>query len=222
LRAPEHARRQDQQDNPMIRRTFLAGALLATCVTLAACAAEGYDQAGHSKATATFAGGCFWCVEEAFDAVDGVLSTTSGYTGGQRRNPTYEQVSSGETGHVEAVRVVFDPSKVSYEKLLEVFWRNVDAVDAGGQFCDRGSQYRAAVFYHSNEQRQQAEASKADIAARLGQAVVTDIVAAGPFYQADEYHQDYYKRNPLRYKFYKWNCGRAQRLEALWGKESAR
>jgi peptide-methionine (S)-S-oxide reductase len=206
----------------MMRRTFLVGALLSICVTLAACAAEGYEQAGQSKATATFAGGCFWCVEEAFDAVDGVLSTTSGYTGGQRPNPTYEQVSSGETGHIEAVRVVFDPSKVSYEKLLEVFWRNVDAVDAGGQFCDRGGQYRAAVFYHSTEQKQQAEASKATIAARLGQAVVTDIVSAGPFYPAEEYHQDYYKRNPLRYKLYKWNCGRAQRLEKLWGKEPAR
>lgn len=167
---------------------------------------------------ATFAAGCFWCVEEAFDKVDGVVSTTSGYTGGRTPNPTYEQVSAGDTGHTEAVQVTYDPSKVSYETLLRTFWQNVDAVDAGGQFCDRGSQYRSGIYVHSQEQRQQAEASKTQIAARLGKRIATEIVGAGPFYKAEEYHQDYYKKNPVRYKFYKWNCGRAQRLEELWGR----
>ncbi|MGH8982445.1 MAG: peptide-methionine (S)-S-oxide reductase MsrA [Acidimicrobiia bacterium] len=168
--------------------------------------------------TATFAAGCFWCVEEAFDKVAGVVATTSGYTAGTTTNPTYEQVSAGGTGHTEAVQVTYDPAKVSYETLLETFWRNVDAVDAGGQFCDRGSQYRSGIYVHSPAQQQQAEASKTQIAAQLGKSVATEIVAAGPFYKAEGYHQDYYKKNPVRYKFYKWNCGRAQRLEALWGK----
>ncbi len=168
--------------------------------------------------TATFAAGCFWCVEEAFDKVAGVIATTSGFTAGHTPNPTYEQVSSGGTGHTEAVQVTYDPAKVSYETLLKTFWRNVDAVDAGGQFCDRGSQYRSGIYVHSPAQQQQAEASKTQIAAQLGKSVATEIVSAGPFYQAEGYHQDYYKKNPVRYKFYKWNCGRAQRLEALWGK----
>lgn len=201
------------------------------------CSAEGNAAAGlqnkergtsRSAATggdgqtekATFAAGCFWCVEEAFDKVDGVLSTTSGYTGGRKANPTYEEVSSGATGHTEAVEVIYDPSKVSYETLLQQFWRNVDPLDAGGQFCDRGSQYRSAIFYHSAEQQQQAEASKKEIAAQLGQPIATEIAQAGVFYKAEGYHQDYYKINPVRYRFYKWNCGRARRLEDLWGKTS--
>ena len=171
----------------------------------------------QETATATFAAGCFWCVEEAFDKVDGVLTTTSGYIGGRTANPTYEQVSSGGTGHTEALQVTYDPSRVTYETLLRTFWHNVDPLDAGGQFCDRGSQYRSGIFYHSDEQRQQAEASKQRVAAQLGKPVVTEIVSAGPFYKAEEYHQGYHERNPVRYKFYKWNCRRAQRLEALWG-----
>lgn len=171
-----------------------------------------------NRATAIFAAGCFWCVEEAFDGVPGVLSTTSGYTGGRTPNPTYEQVSSGGTGHTEAVEVTYDPSRVSYETLLQTFWRNVDAVDSGGQFCDRGSQYRSGIFFHSAEQQQLANASKKQMAEKLGKPIATEILPAGPFYKAEEYHQDYYKKNPLRYKFYKWNCGRAQRLEELWGK----
>jgi peptide-methionine (S)-S-oxide reductase len=171
----------------------------------------------QETATATFAAGCFWCVEEAFDKVDGVVTTTSGYIGGRTANPTYEQVSSGGTGHAEALQVTYDPSRVSYETLLRTFWRNVDPLDAGGQFCDRGSQYRSGIFYHSDEQRRQAEASKQRVAAQLGKPVVTEIVSAGPFYKAEEYHQGYHDKNPVRYKFYKWNCGRAQRLEQLWG-----
>lgn len=173
------------------------------------------------RETATFAAGCFWCVEEAFDKVAGVIATTSGYTAGRTTNPTYEQVSSGGTGHTEAVQVTYDPSKVDYATLLEVFWRNVDAVDGGGQFCDRGSQYRSGIYVHSEQQRTLAEASKARIAARLGKPVASEIAAAGPFYPAETYHQDYYKKNSVRYRFYKWNCGRAQRLEELWGKPSA-
>lgn len=168
--------------------------------------------------TATFAAGCFWCVEEAFDKVAGVIATTSGYTAGHAPKPTYEQVSSGGTGHTEAVQVTYDPAKVTYEALLTTFWRNVDAVAAGGQFCDRGSQYRSGIYVHSSAQRQQAEASKAKVAAQLGKAIATEIVSAGPFYEAEGYHQDYHNKNAVRYKFYKWNCGRAQRLEALWGK----
>ena len=168
--------------------------------------------------TAVFVAGCFWCVEEAFDKLTGVIATTSGYTAGRTPNPTYEQVSSGTTGHTEALRVTYDPSKVSYETLLQHFWRNVDAVDGGGQFCDRGSQYRSGIYYQSDEQKRQAEASKTRIAAQLGKPVATEILAAGAFYPAEGYHQDYYKKNPVRYKFYKWNCGRAQRLEELWGK----
>lgn len=175
-------------------------------------------QTAPSKATATFAGGCFWCVEEAFDKVNGVQSTTSGYMGGRIANPTYEQVSSGGTGHVEAVQVVFDPAKVSYATLLETFWHNIDALDGGGQFCDRGEQYRSVIFFHTTDQQQQADASKARAAATLGKPIATRIVQAGPFYPAEGYHQDYYKKNPVRYRFYKWNCGRAQRLDELWGK----
>ncbi len=180
--------------------------------------AAGQSGSSPPRATATFAGGCFWCMEPPFDALDGVLSTTSGYIGGRTPNPTYEQVSGGGTGHFEALEITYDPSKITYEKLLDVFWRNVDAVDGGGQFCDRGTQYLSAIFYHSEEQQREAEASKQQVATRLGKTVATGVVKAAPFYRAEEYHQDYYKKNPVRYKFYKWNCGRAQRLEALWGK----
>jgi len=166
---------------------------------------------------ATFAGGCFWCVESDFDKVEGVLSTTSGYTGGTLPNPTYEQVSAGGTGHAEAVEVVYDPAKVTYAKLLDVFWHNHDPLAKNAQFCDHGNQYRAAIFYHDGEQHRLADESKQAIQARFKQPIQTQIVAAGPFYKAEEYHQDYYLKNPVRYKFYRFNCGRDQRLEQLWG-----
>ena len=175
------------------------------------------------KAVAIFAGGCFWCVEQAFDAVDGVVSTTSGYIGGHTRSPTYKQISRGGTGHAEAVKVVYDPKKVSYRQLLKVFWRNIDPITPNAQFCDRGSQYRSAVFYLNEQQRKLAEASKARIAksGRFHSPIVTEIVMASQFYAAETYHQDYYQKNPLRYRYYKYACGRAQRLEKLWGKKGS-
>ena len=174
------------------------------------------------QAVATFAGGCFWCMEPPFDKLDGVLATTSGYTGGSKVDPTYEEVSAGGTGHFEAVQITYDPAKVSYDRLLEVFWRNVDPLDAGGQFCDRGEQYRTAIFVHDEEQRRLAEQSKQALvdSKRLDGPIVTEIVTAGPFYPAEEYHQDYYEKNPLRYKFYRWNCGRDQRLAQVWGEQA--
>ena len=197
--------------------TRLAAAAVASVVLTLSALQAMQPASKASQATALFAAGCFWCVEEAFDKVTGVIATTSGYTAGRTPNPTYEQVSSGGTGHTEAVQVVYDPSKVTYETLLTAFWRNVDAVDGGGQFCDRGSQYRSGIYYQSEEQKRQAEASKAKIASQLGKPVATEVVAATAFYPAEGYHQDYYKKNPIRYKVYKWNCGRAQRLEELWG-----
>ncbi len=171
------------------------------------------------QATATFAGGCFWCVESDFDKVPGVLATTSGYTGGKVDNPSYTQVSAGGTGHTEAVEIVYDPAKVSYRKLLDVFWRNHDPLAKDRQFCDRGDQYRPAIFYHSEEQRKLAEESKKAVQAKFAPRVVyTEIVKAGTFYKAEDYHQNYYEKNPIRYKFYRFNCGRDQRLEELWGK----
>lgn len=200
------------------RSAVLAG-LVALGLTVGAMPAGSQPAAATAAtATATFAGGCFWCMEPPFDALDGVLSTTSGYTGGRTKSPTYEQVSDGQTGHTEALEVVYDPAKITYARLLEVFWRNVDALDGGGQFCDRGSQYRPAIFYHGDEQQQLAEASKARIATQLASPIPVQVVAATAFYRAEEYHQDYYRKNPVRYKFYSWNCGRQQRLEKLWGR----
>lgn len=171
---------------------------------------------------AIFAGGCFWCVESDFDKVPGVISTTSGYTGGTVRNPSYQAVSSGGTGHAEAVKIVFDPQIVTYEKLLYVYWRTVDPLTKEGQFCDFGTQYRTAIFYLNDEQKRLAEASKAAIekSGRFKRPIVTEIVAAGPFYPAEQYHQNYYKENPVRYNLYRFNCGRDARLEELWGKEA--
>lgn len=168
---------------------------------------------------ATFAGGCFWCMEPPFDKLDGVLSTTSGYTAGQLDNPSYEQVSSGGTGHTEAVQVVYDPAKVSYQELLDVFWVNVDPTDKAGQFCDRGSQYRPGIYYHDEEQKKLAEASKHEIglSGRLPKPVVVEVEAATTFYRAEEYHQDYYKRHAFRYKLYRRGCGRDRVLKRLWG-----
>ena len=162
-------------------------------------------------------------MEPPFDKIDGVLATTSGYTGGSKVDPTYQEVSAGGTGHAEAVQVTYDPAKVSYEQLLEVFWRNVDPLDAGGQFCDRGDQYRTAIFVHGEEQRRLAEQSKQALvdSKRFERPIVTEIVAAGPFYPAEDYHQDYYEKNPLRYKFYRWNCGRDQRLAQVWGEQAS-
>lgn len=174
--------------------------------------------AAAEPARAIFAGGCFWCVEEAFDEVPGVIATNPGYTGGTLPNPTYEQVSAGGTGHAEAVEVLYDPQRTSYRKLLAVFWRNIDPHDAGGQFCDHGNQYRSAIFVVDAEQRRLAEESLRALATSglLGAPITTQITAAGPFYAAEEYHRDYHLKNPARYKFYRWNCGRDQRLKALW------
>ena len=170
--------------------------------------------------TATFAGGCFWCMVHPFEVIDGVISTISGYTGGSVANPTYEQVSAGGTGHKESVEVVFDPKKVSYQTLLDVYWRNIDPFDDKGQFCDKGNQYRSAIFVANDEQKALAEASKRKLEERFGRAIATDILPAGPFYRAEEYHQDYYKKNPLRYRFYRFSCGRDARLKQVWGDEA--
>jgi peptide-methionine (S)-S-oxide reductase len=173
-------------------------------------------------AKATFAGGCFWCMEPPFDKLDGVISSTSGYIGGQKKDPTYEEVSAGVTGHTEAVEIVYDSTKVGYEKLLEVFWRNIDPTTANRQFCDVGSQYRTGIFYHDEEQKKLAEKSKRDIdeSGKLSSPIVTEITEATEFYPAEDYHQDYYKKNPIRYKYYRFGCGRDDRLDELWGDES--
>jgi peptide-methionine (S)-S-oxide reductase len=173
-----------------------------------------------AKTAAVFAGGCFWCMEPPYDALAGVVATTSGFTGGKTANPSYQEVSGGNTGHIEAVQIAYDPAKVSYEKLLEVFWRNVDPLDGGGQFCDRGHEYTTAIFYQNEEQKKLAEQSKSAIEKQLGRPVATVIRPATPFYAAEDYHQDYYLKNPLRYKYYRYSCGRDQRLEKLWGKKS--
>ena len=175
--------------------------------------------AGVALDTAVFGGGCFWCVEEAFDKAPGVVATTSGYTGGTVPNPTYEQVSGGGTGHVEVVRVIYDPARIGYAALLDVFWRNVDPLTPNQQFCDRGPQYRSAIFYQDADQRRLAEASKAALvqSGRFRQPIVTEINPGAPFYVAEEYHQDYYTKNPVRYRFYKTSCGRERRLNEVWG-----
>jgi len=182
--------------------------------------AEKKTNSDQSLATATFAGGCFWCMEPPYDKLDGVISTTSGYTGGRKKNPTYEEVSGGTTGHAEAVQVTYDPTKVSYQKLLEVFWKNIDPFTPNAQFCDHGSQYRSAIFYHNEEQKRAAEASKQKLekSGRFTQPIVTEIVPAGEFYPAEDYHQDYYQNNPVRYKYYRYRCGRDEALEKIWGK----
>jgi peptide-methionine (S)-S-oxide reductase len=168
-------------------------------------------------AKATFAGGCFWCMEPPYDELEGVISTISGYIGGTKKNPTYEEVSGGSTGHAEAVQIAYDPTKISYEKLLDVFWRNIDPLTANAQFCDSGSQYRSAIFYHDEAQKNLAEGSKKRLQSRFKQPIVTEIVRATEFYPAEDYHQDYYKKNPVRYKIYRYGCGRDQRLQELWG-----
>ena len=198
--------------------------LLATFLPLTLPAADAVTPTAETTASktlamATFAGGCFWCMEGPFDALPGVVSTTAGYTGGSVANPSYEQVSSGSTGHAESVQVVYDPQRVTYEKLLEVYWHNVDPTVNDQQFCDHGSQYRTAIFYHNDAQKQAATASLAALTKSKPFAgdIKTQIVAATAFYPAEEYHQDYYLKNPVRYKFYRYNCGRDQRLQELWG-----
>jgi peptide-methionine (S)-S-oxide reductase len=169
-------------------------------------------------AKAVFAGGCFWCMEPAFEHVKGVVSATSGYTGGHTANPTYEDVSSGGTGHYEAVEVLYDPNQITYAQLLDVFWRNIDPTNARGQFCDEGDQYRSAIFYGNDAERQLAEQSARRIVESRKLTIATSILPASTFYPAEEYHQDFYKKNPVRYKFYRFNCGRDRRLAQLWGK----
>jgi peptide-methionine (S)-S-oxide reductase len=181
-------------------------------------AAQGAAKAATAKAT--FAGGCFWCMEEAYDKVPGVVATVSGYMGGLVRNPTYQQVTTGRTGHAEVVQVEYDPKRVSYAKLVEVFWRNIDPTQKSGQFCDHGSQYRSAIYFHNEEQRRAAEASRAALRKNrpFKGELVTEITKATEFYPAEDYHQNYYLKNPTRYKFYKSGCGREARLQELWGR----
>jgi peptide-methionine (S)-S-oxide reductase len=198
----------------MLRRILLAACLLAAA-TLGASAQD-------KTAKAIFAGGCFWCVEADFDKVAGVISTTSGYLNGKTKNPTYKEVSGGGSGHVEAVEIVYDPAKVTYAKLLDVFWRNIDPLVKDRQFCDSGDMYRTGIYFLDDEQKKLAEESKVKVVAKFAPRMVfTEIVKADTFYKAEEYHQDYYKKNEARYNFYRWNCGRDQRLEQLWGKKES-
>lgn len=192
--------------------------LAAVVLLLSAAPAEKKNVKTGKYEIATLAGGCFWCVEHAFDEVDGVIETVSGYTGGTAPNPTYKQVSGGGTGHYEAVQVTFDPIRMTYTQLLDVFWRNVDPVDPTGQFCDKGLQYRSAIFFHDAAQKKAANESKATLekSGVLPGPIVTEIVPFTSFYPAEEYHQDYHHKNPLRYNFYRTGCGRDRRLKELW------
>jgi peptide-methionine (S)-S-oxide reductase len=188
----------------------LAAALLVVYLGIGAAPAP-------QLATATFAGGCFWCMQPPFEKLHGVVSVKAGYTGGSTKNPSYEGVSAGGTGHRESVEIVYDPRLISYGQLLDVFWHNIDPTDSSGQFCDHGSQYRSAIFFHDAQQKALAEQSKSVVEKQLHKNVVTDLVAASAFYSAEEYHQDYSKKNPVRYRFYRFNCGRDQRLTEVWG-----
>ena len=196
----------------------LAAASLLAAFTVTAVAAT----TDAEFATATFAGGCFWCVESDFDTVPGVVETVSGYTGGTTANPTYKQVTEGGTGHREAVRIRYDPKQVSYERLLEIFWRSVDPTDGGGQFCDRGESYQTAIFAGNEEERRLAEASREALEQSmvLDAPVVTPIELAGEFHPAEDYHQDYYTKNPVRYRFYRFSCGRDSRVQQVWGRQA--
>lgn len=211
-------------------RGALSGMMVLLALLMATLAACGQPDARSKSVTAdlppgspvgiaTFAGGCFWCTEADFDKVPGVISTTSGYIGGTTVNPTYKQVSGGKTGHIEAVQVRFDPLKTDFAKLLAAFWPTIDPLTPNRQFCDDGSQYRSAIFYHDADQQRQAEASKADLAAsgQFTQPIVTEILPATEFYPAEEYHQDYYIKNSVRYSYYRSNCGRDARLAEVWG-----
>jgi len=205
-----------------MRRQTAVSILTLAILLIGGWSAQSINQvaAETTPGKAYFAGGCFWCMEEAFEKVEGVLSVSSGYMGGTVANPSYEAVSSGRTGHAESVEVVYDPTKVSYQKLLDAFWRNIDPITPNAQFCDHGGQYRSAIFFQTDEEKRASDNSKQAIeqSKRFTEPIVTQIVMASQFFPAEEYHQDYYKKNPIRYKYYKYNCGRAQRLESLWGK----
>jgi peptide-methionine (S)-S-oxide reductase len=205
----------------IILLAFMAS--LSVVIVPLICAA-GSEEAGKGSYKAAFAGGCFWCMEHPFDKLPGVISVTAGYTGGHKKNPTYEEVSAGDTGHAESVQIIYDPTRISYEKLLDVFWHNIDPTTPNRQFCDSGNQYRSAIFYYNETQKRLAIASKAALERSKpfkGQ-IVTEIVPAGEFYPAEGYHQNYYKKNPIRYKFYRQGCGRDKRLRELWGSEAGR
>jgi peptide-methionine (S)-S-oxide reductase len=191
--------------------------LLAALLAVGAPSFAAQPAPGRPTAHATFAGGCFWCMVHPFDQLPGVISVTSGYTGGGKKNPTYEEVSSGSTGHAESVDVVYDPTKISYEKLLDTYWHNVDPFAKNYQFCDHGTQYRSAIFVHDENQKRLAEASKAEVQKRFKQPIQTEITPASTFWPAEEYHQDYYKKNSLQYRFYRTSCGRDHRLREIWG-----
>jgi methionine-S-sulfoxide reductase len=207
----------------MHTRWFVAAGRLLMLAVIAGGSEETMAQSGDGRTqTATFAGGCFWCMEPPFEKLDGVRSVTSGYAGGTEPRPTYQQVSSGQTGHAESVRVVYDPSTVSYERLLDTFWMNIDPTQAEGQFADHGRQYRTAIFYHTEEQRRLADASKQRLASsgKFSKPIVTEISPAGPFYPAEEYHQDYYKKSPFRYHLYRMGSGRDGFIKKTWGSTS--
>jgi len=197
----------------------LAGLPAAPRASQSASTGDTGSTGGGTLSEATFAGGCFWCMEHAFDEVEGVVETVSGYTGGEVEDPTYRQVSAGATGHAEAVRVRYDPQRITYEELLDIFWHNIDPLTADRQFCDAGSQYRSAIFYHDERQQRLAEGSREALArsGRFDRPIVTEIEPAGAFYRAEAYHQDYHQKNPVRYQLYRFACGRDDRLEALWG-----
>lgn len=200
-----------------------AAALVLGAAAPAGAQSQAKPGARAASAKAIFAGGCFWCMEEAFDKLPGVISTTSGYTGGRVKNPGYEQVSSGQTGHAEAVEVEYDPAKVSYGKLVEYFWHNIDPTQRDAQFCDHGTQYRSGIFYLDDEQKRIAEASRAALqkSKPFKGEIVTEITKASAFYPAEDYHQDFHDKNPVRYKFYKSGCGREARLQQLWSKQGS-
>ncbi len=207
-----------------LKSFWLTLIILLLLLPMAAMADDRSNNMSNNKenlAKATLAGGCFWCMEPPFDKLNGVVATISGYTGGHKNNPTYQEVSSGTTGHTEALQVTYDPQKISYPQLLEVFWRNINPVDSDGQFVDRGSQYRPAIFYHDEEQKQLAEESrnKLETSGRFKSQITTEIVPLDTFYPAEDYHQDYYQKSPVRYKFYRYNSGRDQFLKKVWGDE---
>ena len=205
----------------MLRITALTSGMMIMMATTASGDSTKGNVSENGYEKATFAGGCFWCMEQPFDQIDGVISTTPGYTGGTEKNPTYEQVSSGKTGHLEAIDVIYDPAKVSYLQLLDVYWKNIDPTQNSGQFADIGSQYRTAIFYHTEEQRRLALESRNRLqeSRKLAKPIVTEIRPATEFYSAEGYHQEYYLKNPTRYKNYRWGSGRDQFLEGVWGKK---
>lgn len=198
--------------------------LTGAALLLAFALAHGEEAAKRPLARATFAGGCFWCMQPAFDHLEGVVSTVVGYTGGSMENPTYQQVCSGRTGHVEAIEIVFDPAKIDFSQLIETFWRNIDPSQAGGQFADRGPQYETVIFYHDEEQKKTAETARRELekSGKFGGGITTKIRPAGPFHKAEEYHQKYYLKDPVRYALYKTGSGRESFLEKVWGKKEDR